>query len=213
MHTLDCFHFQFCYVIIGLYILCFFYIFFLQHIDISFYYLRKKALSHTCYPSFRKCTTTSCVFDHYMTLISCDEAHLRKMISDVKNNDQHKRIKHPCPKMKAIIDFILGKILKFGKSWFEVDFVFMPFLIPQGRGIYLDHWSLGVLHIDKKIIYIYDSFNSPNNEDVETHVKKYCRILPFILDYLGFHEKRKHYAPMCEDFRFSWVETPFQNNT
>ncbi|KAF4352080.1 hypothetical protein G4B88_002187 [Cannabis sativa] len=36
------------------------------YVDTFLYYLREKALYHRCYPSFLKCTTTSCLFDFYM---------------------------------------------------------------------------------------------------------------------------------------------------
>ncbi|KAF4351761.1 hypothetical protein F8388_008771 [Cannabis sativa] len=68
-------------------------------------------------------------------------------------------------------------------------------------------------NIKERTIYILDSYNKPHEERVENCIKVYCRVIPFILEYLGFHEKRKNYKSGITDFNYEWLKTPYQKNT
>ena len=74
-------------------------------------------------------------------------------------------------------------------KWPDVDIVYVPI------NIRTSHWVLGVVHIRRRIIYVYDSLMEINNNArLQVVIKPLAKLLAHILNaitYYGFHGDTK----------------------
>ncbi|XP_034689205.1 uncharacterized protein LOC117917086 [Vitis riparia] len=90
-----------------------------------------------------------------------------------------------------------GKMLKqdglsmplYSVKWPDVDIVYVPI------NVRASHWVLGVVHLHRRIIYVYDSLMGINNNArLQVAIKPLAKLLPHILNaiaYYGFHGDTK----------------------
>ena len=60
-----------------------------------------------------------------------------------------------------------------------------------------NHFCLEVLYIDKKEIWVNDSYYGVENQNVVNHVENVGLVLAFLFHHLKFYEKQLNY---CYDF-------------
>ncbi len=159
-----------------------FFSFFLQAMDVAFYYLRKKAASDG---GSIKWTTTDYLFDRF--LVSGFKEHDGQWSKFDKNQRSF--------------------VWKYAKTWGNYDRVLMPMLlINEG---FENHWFLAELVISEGEIFIYDSFYSHGFGLIKDHVEMFSNLLPFVLKEIKFQDKG-HFGK--EPFKLTWKSCPSQKN-
>ncbi|KAF4394632.1 hypothetical protein G4B88_009882 [Cannabis sativa] len=146
-----------------------------SHIDIIFYYLRKKIM-YSAEPKI-KVTTTDCLFCSSITTL------YEKFVE--KNNDiSVLSLSH------NVAQYIQGGKILCATPWHLVDHVVMPINVKLQ-----DHWICGRLNIAERRIYLYNSLRSRR---YMTAAKEACKpfsvILPYyfsMLDFKGLRNEAK----------------------
>ncbi|KAF4364547.1 hypothetical protein G4B88_012129 [Cannabis sativa] len=146
-----------------------------SHIDIIFYYLRKKIM-YSAEPKI-KVTTTDCLFCSSITSL------YEKFVE--KNNDiSVLSLSH------NVAQYIQGGKILCATPWHLVDHVVMPINVKLQ-----DHWICGRLNIVDRQIYLYNSLRSGR---YMTAAKEACKpfsvILPYyfsMLDFKGLRNEAK----------------------
>ncbi|KAF4377895.1 hypothetical protein F8388_018496 [Cannabis sativa] len=146
-----------------------------SHIDIIFYYLRKKIM-YSAEPKI-KVTTTDCLFCSSITSL------YEKFVE--KNNDiSVLSLSH------NVAQYIQGGKILCATPWHLVDHVVMPINVKLQ-----DHWICGRLNIVDRRIYLYNSLRSGR---YMTTAKEACKsfsvILPYyfsMLDFKGLRNEAK----------------------
>ncbi|KAF4369763.1 hypothetical protein G4B88_028369 [Cannabis sativa] len=149
-----------------------------SHLDIIFYYLRKKG-KYAKEPKV-KFTTTDCLF--FKTI----HALYEKFIAQKKNlsliTAQH-----------AIADYIRGRKMLCGSPWHLCDHVF--FIIHMETE---SHWILGRLNIEERRVYMYNSLSTAMKDSAAI---KACQPFAVLLPHFFalFDEFKKEKKPVCLD--------------
>ncbi|KAF4384302.1 hypothetical protein F8388_004535 [Cannabis sativa] len=131
-----------------------------MHIDIIFYYLRKK-IKYSAEPKI-KVTTTDCLFCSSITSL------YDKFVE--KNNDiSMLSLSH------NVAQYIRGGKILYATPWHLVDHVVMPINVKLQ-----DHWIYGRLNIAEPRIYLYNSLRSGR---YMTAAKEACKPFSVILPY------------------------------
>ena len=139
-----------------------------QHMDVIFYYLRKKGKSSNY-------TTTDNAFDR------CIQRLHTEMLSTPA---QKFRILDP---NNVVSQQILGKWTHRNKDWSEVENVLFPIHVQKQQ-----HWVLGRLSIPDRCIYLYNSMRNRRNDIIVADcLKAYIDLLPYFLQYLMVFENNK----------------------
>ncbi|KAF4395615.1 hypothetical protein F8388_008714 [Cannabis sativa] len=146
-----------------------------SHIDIIFYYLRKKIM-YSAEPKI-KVTTTDCLFCSSITTL------YERFVE--KNNDiSVLSLSH------NVAQYIQGGKILCATPWHLVDHVVMPINVKLQ-----DHWICGRLNIVDRRIYLYNSLRSGR---YMTAAKEACKpfsvILPYyfsMLDFKGLRNETK----------------------
>uniref|UniRef100_A0A3Q7I4F4 Ubiquitin-like protease family profile domain-containing protein n=1 Tax=Solanum lycopersicum TaxID=4081 RepID=A0A3Q7I4F4_SOLLC len=123
------------------------------HIDVIFYYLRKKGKYETnCNVRF---TTTDCVFKTKITnsFFKLCDAHEDKKNFKVLDSDD-------------IARYISGRRLLASTLWDKVNFVLIPLNIKENR-----HWIFVVFDIGQRSLEVYDSFPARSGVNLENKNK------------------------------------------
>ena len=177
----------------------------MQHIDVIFYYLRKKGKYDT--NSNVRFTTTDCVFKTKITnsFFKLCDAHEDKKNFKVLDSDD-------------IARYISGRRLLASTSWDKVDFVLIPLNIKENR-----HWIFVVFDIGQRSLEVYDSFPARGgvNLEVKNIVEMLSVVLPYYLSVVKFYYKRPElkstpkYSEINEfekiEFHFITKDVPRQN--
>ncbi|KAM6581003.1 hypothetical protein CsatA_004777 [Cannabis sativa] len=149
-----------------------------SHLDIIFYYLRKKG-KYAKEPKV-KFTTTDCLF--FKTI----HALYEKFIAQKKNlsliTAQH-----------AIADYIRGRKMLCGSPWHLCDHVL--FIIHMETE---SHWILGRLNIEERRMYMYNSLSTAMKDSAAI---KACQPFAVLLPHFFalFDEFKKENKPVCLD--------------
>ncbi|WMV23331.1 hypothetical protein MTR67_016716 [Solanum verrucosum] len=145
-----------------------------EHIDVIFYYLRKKGKYEV--NTNVRFTTTDCVFKTKITtsFFQLCDAHENKKNYKVKDSDD-------------IARYICGHRLLASTSWDKVDYILFPLNIKEGC-----HWILVVFDIVQRSLEVYDSFPARGgvNFEVKNIVEMLSIVLPYYLSVVKFYDKR-----------------------
>ncbi|KAL6323807.1 hypothetical protein AAG906_003428 [Vitis piasezkii] len=109
-----------------------------------------------------------------------------------KQNAQARWIKHDkkwnqfkLPNNDILIDYANGSQPLCSIKWPDVDIMHVPI------NVRASHWVLGVVHLRRGIIYVYDSLmDINNNARLQVTIKPFAKLLLHILNvitYYGFH--------------------------
>ncbi|KAK4724911.1 hypothetical protein R3W88_027690 [Solanum pinnatisectum] len=145
-----------------------------EHIDVIFYYLRKKGKYEA--KNNVRFSTTNCVFKTKITtsFFQLCDAHENKKSYKVKDSDD-------------IAQYIYGRRLLASTSWDKVDYILFPLNIKEGC-----HWIFVVFDIGQRSLEVYDSFPARDgvNFEVKTIVEMLSIVLPYYLSMVKFYDKR-----------------------
>ncbi|RVW56744.1 hypothetical protein CK203_095719 [Vitis vinifera] len=122
--------------------------------------------------------------------------HLSPAIFKRSQNAQARWIKHgkkwnqfKLLENDILIDYANGLQPLYSVKWPDVDIVYVPI------NVRASHWVLGVVHLHRRIIYVYDSLMGINNNArLQVAIKPLAKLLPHILNaiaYYGFHGDTK----------------------
>eukprot|EP00261_Vitis_vinifera_P028229 XP_010662334.2 PREDICTED: uncharacterized protein LOC104882098 [Vitis vinifera] len=144
------------------------------HIDVAFFFFRKRRIENLHLFS-QKFTTVDTMF--------WQNAQAR-WIKHGKKWNQFK-----LPENDILIDYANGLQPLYSVKWPDVDIVYVPI------NVQASHWVLGVVHLHRRIIYVYDSLMGINNNArLQVAIKPLAKLLPHILNaiaYYGFHGDTK----------------------
>ena len=82
--------------------------------------------------------------------------------------------------------YVLGAILRLGKPWFEVDYVFFPINVKDY------HWCLGMLDLPNWNMFFFDSVRElEHNPRVSDATRPISRMLAFVLNSVDYFAQKK----------------------
>ncbi|KAL5576803.1 hypothetical protein UlMin_018502 [Ulmus minor] len=96
-------------------------------------------------------------------------------------------------KEQIFLNVVKGLEIACSRPFMEVDFVYIPLLIPAAsvesrrRSSVTssgNHWCLAVWNVKGRYITLYDSFFSPGSSFVSDYVSKFCQVLSSAFSYL-----------------------------
>ncbi|XP_059310273.1 uncharacterized protein LOC132061477 [Lycium ferocissimum] len=143
-----------------------------QHIDVIFYYFRKKAKYDT--NSKFKFTTVDCVFMTKIDAINTVYADPDGATIGGKQED-------------ILCEYVKGHRLQCTVPWHFVDYVFIPVNVKDKN-----HWLLAVLSFMDRRLYVYDSYRSAGHDAaVKSEIDKLASLLPLYLHLTDFYVEKK----------------------
>ncbi|XP_070017444.1 uncharacterized protein [Nicotiana sylvestris] len=148
--------------------------FWVQHINVIMYYLRKRGK----YGPNNK--------TRFTTMDYMFKTRIEQIYEKFINSPPQEKYSVVKPQ-DVVAEYILGYRLLANVAWDEVDYVIMLVNIKEKF-----HWVLVVFDIVDRQLYAYDSMvSSHNHHVVEYCVKKFSVIIPLYLSCTGFYGKRK----------------------
>ncbi|XP_034676988.1 uncharacterized protein LOC117907533 [Vitis riparia] len=137
------------------------------HIDVAFFFFRKRRIENPHLFS-QKFTTVDTMF--------WQNAQAR-WIKHGKKWNQFK-----LPENDILIDYTNGLQSLYSVKWPDVDIVYVPI------NVWASHWVLGVVHLHRRIIYVYDSLMGINNNArLQVAIKPLAKLLPHILNAIAYY--------------------------
>ena len=175
-------HFSF-FTVVKPFHLCFCVVFFSQHMNTIFYYLRKKGkYSSAVTLNF---ATTDCLFDDSIQALY----HKFNKAKSMKTKMSHIHAAHP------IAHYIRGMRIPCSKPWYEADHVL--FIINLRRE---SHWVFGRLDVHERTLFLYNSLRTAKmNAAARNAMKAYSVLLPLFFDLLGFWKNRAQVPASVSD--------------
>ena len=86
------------------------------------------------------------------------------------------------PENDILIDYANGSQPLYYVKWTDVDIVHVPI------NVRASHWVLGVVHLRRRIIYVYDSLMGINNNArLQVAIKPLAKLLPHILNAIAYY--------------------------
>ncbi|KAF3653755.1 putative protein EIN4-like [Capsicum annuum] len=134
------------------------------HIDVIFYYLRKKAKLQT--QEQYKYTTDNCLYKVYIN--NAYNRYCQQQLEVFQNEE-------------CLINFIKGFSIPAGLPWYLIDEVYI--LINYGDEF---HWVLAVVVLKERRIRVYDSMSQRRRSEPSSEIQKLAKIWPTYLDMSGF---------------------------
>ena len=139
----------------------------MQHIDVAFYYLRKKIRQ---FPEIekRKVTTMDTIFS----------AKVRGLWSVYQSAPD----KFDWASCESLLGLMLGVRVQRGASWFDVNTVLIPIHFDD-----LKHWALVKIELTNWTIEVYDSLQheGPHNSKVRGGVDAFSKFIPMLAERLS----------------------------
>ncbi|KAF3628295.1 hypothetical protein T459_29966 [Capsicum annuum] len=154
--------------------------FLLQHIDVVFYYLRKKAKMDTT--SEYRYTTVNCIFMNY---IHDTYTHYHRSHSeiDLSSHVENIRSMKVASVEGSIYEIMQGLCISGGIPWNLIDEVYVPI---NYKGSF--HWVLVVRVLKERCIHVYDSMKG--HRGYADEIKELAEILSTYLTISDFFEKK-----------------------
>ncbi|PHT84542.1 hypothetical protein T459_12985 [Capsicum annuum] len=138
------------------------------HIDVIFYYLRKKAKLQT--QEQYRYTTDNCSYKVYIN--NAYDRYCQQQ-PEVSQNEE------------CLINIIKGFSIPAGLPWHLVDEMYIP--INYGDEFY---WVLAVIVLKEMCIRVYDSMSRRRRSGPSSEIQKLAKILPTYLDMSGFLDQK-----------------------
>ena len=142
----------------------------MQHIDVCFYYLRKK-IKFSGNVDLRITTTDSLFYQ------TCKETHVRCPISDYEQVAAISTV---------IAEYILGTYNRCPTAWALVDHVVIPVHVAVDS-----HYILAHFDIKKRLLVVYNSLHgAAHRKNAIDAVEPLSVLIPVYLDNAGFYDSR-----------------------
>ncbi|XP_062080672.1 uncharacterized protein LOC133785456 [Humulus lupulus] len=140
------------------------------HVDVVFYYLRKKGMYRDS--TVLKFTTTDTTFQKRIEVIY--DSFLKKNRDHEVMNCNH-----------VVAEVMMGFGLSRNKSWLQVDHDLFPILVKNEN-----HWLLAILSFKDRLIHVYNTFSCDRKDHVALlTIEPFCVLLPTYLSIIGFYER------------------------
>ncbi|XP_075092415.1 uncharacterized protein LOC142172649 [Nicotiana tabacum] len=141
------------------------------HLNIIFYYLRKKAKYGINMPI--KVTTTDTLFNNIIQ---------RVFTEFVKGGKQD----HLIDRADDIMEYMKGFRMHCNTLWHQVDHVIFPINLAE-----IWHWILGCVSFHKRCFYVYDSLRSRKHKKaIQKVAEAYAVLIPLFLISIEFYNQR-----------------------
>ncbi|OIT31515.1 hypothetical protein A4A49_10615 [Nicotiana attenuata] len=141
------------------------------HLNIIFYYLRKKAKYGINMPI--KVTTTDTLFNNIIQ---------RVFKEFVKGGKQD----HLIDRSDDIMQYMKGFRMHCNTPWHQVDHVLFPINLAESW-----HWILGCVSFHKRCFYVYDSLRSRKHKKaIQNVTEAYAVLIPLFLVSIEFYSQR-----------------------
>ncbi|XP_027769730.1 uncharacterized protein LOC107029123 [Solanum pennellii] len=154
-----------------------------QHIDVIFYYLRKKSKLRSM-DQYRY-TTVNCLFSTHINNTH-DRYYNNEADDDISTQEHIDRARAVSVHERSIINVMKGFSIPAGLPWHLVDDVYIPI---NYDGDF--HWVLAVVELNKRVIRVYDSSMGTRKRVYSDEIKKLSRMLPSYLIDSGFFENNE----------------------
>ncbi|XP_062118337.1 uncharacterized protein LOC133831951 [Humulus lupulus] len=142
----------------------------LGHVDVVFYYLRKKGMYHDS--TVLKFTTTDTTFQKRIEAIY--DSFLKKNRDHGVMNRNH-----------VVAEVMMGFGLSCNKSWLQVDHVLFPSLVKNEK-----HWLLAILSFKDRLIHVYNTLTCDRKDHVALlAIEPFRVLLPTYLSIIGFYKR------------------------
>ncbi|OIT32908.1 hypothetical protein A4A49_58390 [Nicotiana attenuata] len=142
-----------------------------SHLNIIFYYLRKKAKHGINMPI--KVTTTDTLFNNIIQ---------RVFKEFVKGGKQD----HLIDRSDDIMQYMKGFRMHCNTPWHQVDHVLFPINLAE-----IWHWILGCVSFHKRCFYVYDSLRSRKHKKaIQKMAEAYAVLIPLFLVSIEFYNQR-----------------------
>ncbi|OIT00495.1 hypothetical protein A4A49_21204 [Nicotiana attenuata] len=142
-----------------------------SHLNIIFYYLRKKAKYGINMPI--KVTTTDTLFNNSIQ---------RVFTEFFKGGKQD----HLIDRSDDIMQYMKGFRMHCNTLWHRVDHVFFPINLAESW-----HWILGCVSFHKRCFYVYDSLRSRKHKKaIQKVAEAYALLIPLFLVSIEFYNQR-----------------------
>ncbi|GMN39675.1 hypothetical protein TIFTF001_008907 [Ficus carica] len=148
-----------------------------EHIDVAFYYLRKKIRQ---FPELeqRKVTTVDTFFS----------SKVRSLLRVYQSSPD----KFDWGSYESILKIMLGVCVQSGSSWFKVNILLIPIHLAD-----LKHWALVKLNLTSWTIEVYDSLQheGPHNSKVREGVECISTFIPLLAERLSLFDFKPREPP------------------
>ena len=172
-----------CFSLIKYILPCIMFSLILQHIDVIFYYLRKKSKQRSM-DQYRY-TTVNCLFKSHIN--KAYSRYYNSHADDTISTQEHMfRAAAVSVHERSIINIINGFSIPAALPWHLVDEVYIPINCDENF-----HWVLAVVVLKERLIRVYDSTSGSRKRVHFTDIKKLSQILPNYLHDSGFFEKKE----------------------
>ncbi|KAF3640125.1 hypothetical protein FXO38_22281 [Capsicum annuum] len=151
------------------------------HIDMVFYYLRKKAKLDKI--SEYRYTTMNCIFMNY---IHETYTHYHRSHSDINlsSHDENVRSNKVASVERSIYEIMQGLCIPTSIPWHMIDEVYLPI---NCKGSF--YWVLAVVGLKERCIRVYDSLKGHRGHGNE--IKELAEMLSTYLTIFNFFEKKE----------------------
>ncbi|PHU08869.1 hypothetical protein BC332_20729 [Capsicum chinense] len=150
-----------------------------SHIDVCFYYLRKKS-KYGPHSSYKNKPNKS----YKYSTVDCNFMNVIRSLIDGYSMD-HQNINARGQKYH-LNEYINGFCMHAAVSWHTVEDIFIPINIKEKY-----HWVLAVLSFSERCIFLYDSYESSGHYVVVlTEIEKIAKIIPLCLQGCDFYVKK-----------------------
>ncbi|KAG5609650.1 hypothetical protein H5410_020931 [Solanum commersonii] len=154
-----------------------------QHIDVIFYYLRKK--SKLCSMNQYKYITVNCLFNSHIN--NTHERYYNNVADDDISTQEHiDRVVAVSVHERSITNVMKGFSIPAALPWHLVDDVYIS-INCDGKF----HWVLTVVELNQRLIRVYNSSICTRKQVHYEEIKKLSRMLPSYLLDSGFFEKNE----------------------
>ncbi|XP_055800375.1 uncharacterized protein LOC129869786 [Solanum dulcamara] len=150
-----------------------------EHIDVIFYYLRKKSKLQN--GNHYRYTTTNCIFKDYINM-----AHARyySINQDFSTQEDMARGADVSRLERSVTNIIRGLFIPAGLPWYLVDDVYIPV---NCAGDY--HWALLVVVLKERLKCVYDSSMGSRKKEPYVEIQKLAQMLQTYIVDNGLLEK------------------------
>ncbi|OIT00733.1 hypothetical protein A4A49_59973 [Nicotiana attenuata] len=156
-----------------------------SHLNIIFYYLRKKAKYGINMPI--KVTTTDTLFNNIIQ---------RVFTEFVKGGKQD----HLIDRSDDIMEYMKGLRMYCNTPWHQVDHVLFSINLAENW-----HWILGCVSFHKRCFYVYDSLRSrKHKKSIQKVAEAYVVLIPLFLVSIEFYRKNYKKIHMTSHHNKKW---------
>ncbi|XP_055835052.1 uncharacterized protein LOC129903514, partial [Solanum dulcamara] len=152
-----------------------------EHIDVIFYYLRKKSKMQLS--NQYRYTTTNCIFKNYIEYAHTRYYHLPPNISTQEDMARATVTAH---QERSVKNIIRGFSIPAGLPWHLVDEVYIPVNCDMDF-----HWVLAVVVLKERLIRVYDSSPRRRSSNPFQEIQKIAAMLPTYLQDSGFFDNNE----------------------